>query len=65
MDLDLRTGVGQAASELWSQGRPGLIVLEQDELVAIPVVVTARRELRMIPCEWQRQTSSRKTRYRC
>jgi hypothetical protein len=29
----------------WSQGRPGVIVLDPDELVAIPVVVTMRRDL--------------------
>jgi hypothetical protein len=29
----------------WSQGRPGVIVLEPDELVAISVVVTLRRDL--------------------
>jgi len=28
----------------WSQGRPGVIVLEKNELVAIPVVVTMRRD---------------------
>ena len=28
----------------WSQGRPGVIILERDELVAIPVVVTKRRD---------------------
>jgi hypothetical protein len=28
----------------WSQGRPGVIVLERNELVAIPVVVTMRRD---------------------
>jgi hypothetical protein len=29
----------------WSQGRPGVIVLDANELVAIPVVVTMRRDL--------------------
>lgn len=28
----------------WTQGRPGVIVLEHDELVAIDVVVTMRRD---------------------
>ena len=28
----------------WTQGRPGVIMLERDELVAIPVVVTITRE---------------------
>jgi hypothetical protein len=28
----------------WTQGRPGVIVLEKDELVAIPVIVTMRRD---------------------
>jgi hypothetical protein len=28
----------------WSEGRPGVIVLERNELVAIPVVVTMRRD---------------------
>jgi hypothetical protein len=29
----------------WSQGRPDVIVLDANELVAIPVVVTMRRDL--------------------
>jgi hypothetical protein len=29
----------------WSEGRPGVIVLDSNELVAIPVVVTMRRDL--------------------
>jgi hypothetical protein len=29
----------------WSEGRPGVIILERNELVAIPVVVTIRRDL--------------------
>ncbi len=28
----------------WSEGRPGVITLERKELVAIPVVVTMRRD---------------------
>jgi len=28
----------------WSQGRPDVIMLEKDELVAIPVIVTMRRD---------------------
>jgi len=28
----------------WSQGRPGVVVLERDELVAIKVLVTMRRD---------------------
>jgi len=28
----------------WTEGRPGVIVLERNELVAIPVVVTIRRD---------------------
>jgi len=28
----------------WTQGSPGVIVLERDELVAIPVVVTIRHD---------------------
>jgi len=28
----------------WSEGRPGVIVLERNELVAIPVVVTMRQD---------------------
>lgn len=28
----------------WTQGRPGVIILERDELVAIPVVVTIRHD---------------------
>jgi len=28
----------------WSQGRPGVIVLDPNELVAIPIVVTMRRD---------------------
>lgn len=28
----------------WSPGRRGVIILERDELIAIPVVVTARRD---------------------
>lgn len=28
----------------WSEGRPGVIILERNELVAIPVVVTARQD---------------------
>lgn len=29
----------------WSQGRPGVITLEWNELVAIPVIVTIRRDV--------------------
>jgi len=29
----------------WSQGRPGVVVLETNELVAIPVVVTMRHDV--------------------
>jgi len=28
----------------WSEGRPGVIILERNELVAIPVIVTIRRD---------------------
>lgn len=28
----------------WTQGRPGVIILDEGELVAIPVVVTMRRD---------------------
>jgi hypothetical protein len=28
----------------WSEGRPGVIVLERKELVAIPVIVTMRHD---------------------
>jgi hypothetical protein len=28
----------------WSQGRPGVIILDRNELVAIPVLVTMRRD---------------------
>ncbi len=28
----------------WTQGRDGVIILEQDELVAIPVIVTIRQD---------------------
>lgn len=29
----------------WSQSRPGVLILERNELVAIPVVVTIRRDV--------------------
>jgi len=28
----------------WSQGRPGVVILDRDELVAIPIIVTIRRD---------------------
>lgn len=28
----------------WSEGRPGVIVLERNELVAIPVILSKRRD---------------------
>ena len=33
-----------AHSPRWSEGRPDVMVLERNELVAIPVVVTIRRD---------------------
>jgi len=49
----------------WTEGQPGVIVLEDGELVAIPVVATMTRDVERSTCEPRNQTSCRATRTRC